>query len=64
MNTRDEHGLERATIAMMNSTDIIEHDWKRRYEQLQCEHRQELEHIRLHYDRELKVKLAGRFVCS
>lgn len=34
-------------------------DWKQRCEQLQFEHQLELERIRLHYDQELKDKVAG-----
>ena len=44
---------------MTKSPEVV--DWKQRCEQLQFEHQLELERIRLHYDHELKEKVAGRY---
>ena len=46
------------TIKMNESSEI---DWKQRCEQLQFEHKLELERIRMHYDHELKEKVAGKY---
>jgi hypothetical protein len=37
-------------------------DWKQRCEQLKFEHKLELERIHLHYDHELKEKVAGKYL--
>ena len=52
--------LEAATSSMSASPRSPSTDWKLRCETLQFEHQLELERIRLHYEHELKEKVAGR----
>jgi hypothetical protein len=52
--------LETATSYMSGSPRITPIDWKHRCETIQFEHQLELERIRLHYEHELKEKVAGR----
>lgn len=53
---------ELETLTMFNSPSprTTPVDWKTRYEQLQHEHRIEIERIRLHYEHELREKVAGK----
>ena len=52
--------LETATTYMPVSSQTTPIDWRLRCDTLQFEHQLELERIRLHYEHELKEKIAGK----
>lgn len=53
--------LEAATTFMSASPRIITPvDWKSRYEALEFDHRLQIERVRLHYEHELREKVAGK----
>lgn len=52
--------LEIATIHMSVSAQTTSIDWRLRYETLEYDHQIELERVRLHYEHELKEKVAGK----
>ena len=58
MTSLQQQVPEIETVSMTATSEI---NWKQRCEQLQFEHQIELERIRLHYDHELKEKVAGKY---
>ena len=52
--------LEGAVLTMTLAAKLSDIDWKQRCDQLEFEHQLDLERIRLHYDHELKEKVAGK----
>lgn len=52
--------VEGAVVTMTLSAELSDIDWKQRCDQLEFDHQLDLERIRLHYDHELKEKVAGK----
>ena len=52
--------LEAGTTFMSASPRATPIDWKSRYENLQFQHQLDIERVRLHYEHELREKVAGK----